>query len=290
MKRSLLLLTTSVLLLGCQTRPPAPTFPSTSGTTEPAPTLMEAPQPLVAADSSMREKSALVTPGDPGVGEGTPRLIKNANLVLFVSSISESLPKINQLLTDYQGDTLSLQETRLSDTSSTATLILRIPQQHLEVVIEKLLTLGQVEQRSITTQDVSEQIFDFEARLRNLRRTEESLLAILNRSGTIAEVLAVTQELSTVRQQIEQLTGQLSRLENQVTYARLTLTLTEERPAVISEPTLWEQLGMTFQEALASLGKLGTSGLKTLIWLLVYSPLVIVPILLLKWWWRSKLR
>jgi hypothetical protein len=251
---------------------------------------MEAPQPLVAADSSMREKSALVTPGDPGVGEGTPRLIKNANLVLFVSSISESLPKINQLLTDYQGDTLSLQETRLSDTSSTATLILRIPQQHLEVVIEKLLTLGQVEQRSITTQDVSEQIFDFEARLRNLRRTEESLLAILNRSGTIAEVLAVTQELSTVRQQIEQLTGQLSRLENQVTYARLTLTLTEERPAVISEPTLWEQLGMTFQEALASLGKLGTSGLKTLIWLLVYSPLVIVPILLLKWWWRSKLR
>jgi len=290
MKRSLLLLTTSVLLLGCQTRPPAPTFPSTSGATEPAPTLMEAPQPLVAADSSMREKSALVTPGDPGVGEGTPRLIKNANLVLFVSSISESLPKINQLLTDYQGDTLSLQETRLSDTSSTATLILRIPQQHLEVVIEKLLTLGQVEQRSITTQDVSEQIFDFEARLRNLRRTEESLLAILNRSGTIAEVLAVTQELSTVRQQIEQLTGQLSRLENQVTYARLTLTLTEERPAVISEPTLWEQLGMTFQEALASLGKLGTSGLKTLIWLLVYSPLVIVPILLLKWWWRSKLR
>ncbi len=290
MKRSLVLLTTSVLLLGCQTRPPAPTFPSTSGAAEPAPAVIEAPQRLLAADSSLSEKSALVTPGDPGVGEGTPRLIKNANLVVFVSSISESLPKINQLVADYQGDTLSLQETRISDTSSTATLILRIPQQHLDVVIEKLLTLGQVEQRSITTQDVSEQIFDFEARLRNLRRTEESLLAILNRSGTIAEVLAVTQELSTVRQQIEQLTGQLSRLENQVTYARLTLTLTEERPAVITEPTLWEQLGMTFQEALASLGKLGTSGLKTLIWLLVYSPLVIVPILLLKWWWRSKLR
>lgn len=282
--RPFLLVASSVLMLGCQARSLPPSG-MTSGELQPPDSSVRVqaepalPPPSLVTDSVL-QKTAISPP------QSAPRLIKNAELLILVSSISETLPKVNQLLSQHQGDMLSLQETRLSDTSSTATLILRVPQQHLETLIEKLLTLGQVEQRSLTTQDVSEQLIDLEARLRNLRRTEDSLLAILNRSGTITEVLAVTQELSNIRQQIEQLTAQLTRLENQVTYSRITLTLIEERPPVIIDPNLWEQLGMTFAEALTSLSNLGISGLKALIWLLVYSPLVVVPFLLLKKWWH----
>lgn len=279
--RPFLLVASSVLMLGCQARSLPPSG-MTSGELQPPDSSVRVqaePAPPLVTDSVL-QKTAISPP------QSAPRLIKNAELLILVSSISETLPKVNQLLSQHQGDMLSLQETRLSDTSSTATLILRVPQQHLETLIEKLLTLGQVEQRSLTTQDVSEQLIDLEARLRNLRRTEDSLLAILNRSGTITEVLAVTQELSNIRQQIEQLTAQLTRLENQVTYSRITLTLIEERPPVIIDPNLWEQLGMTFAEALTSLSNLGISGLKALIWLLVYSPLVVVPFLLLKKWWH----
>lgn len=279
--RPFLLVASSVLMLGCQARSLPPSG-MTSGELQPPDSSVRVqaePAPPLVTDSVL-QKTAISPP------QSAPRLIKNAELLILVSSISETLPKVNQLLSQHQGDMLSLQETRLSDTSSTATLILRVPQQHLETLIEKLLTLGQVEQRSLTTQDVSEQLIDLEARLRNLRRTEDSLLAILNRSGTITEVLAVTQELSNIRQQIEQLTAQLTRLENQVTYSRITLTLIEERPPVIIDPNLWEQLGMTFAEALTSLSNLGISGLKALIWLLVYSPLVVVPFLLLKKWWQ----
>lgn len=315
-----LLTTSAVLLVGCNGLPdhlsptdsndagsflaPAPARPDPLPQNETGSLRADPPVPVRPAlpqDISMSLEAAkipllasqdLASPGGGSLAAAkqSPRLIKNANLVLFVASISDNLPKITQLLAQYEGDTLSLEETRISDTSSTATLVLRIPQQHLETVIDKLLTLGQVEKRVITTQDVSEEIFDFAARLRNLARAEESILAILNRSGSIAEVLAVTQELSNVRQQIEQLTGQLSRLENQVTYSRVTITLTEERPVIITEPTLWEQLGMTLEQAAASLADLGVSGLKALIWILAYSPLVIVPVLLLKWWWGSKLR
>ncbi|GAB4213769.1 MAG: hypothetical protein OHK0012_10500 [Synechococcales cyanobacterium] len=300
----------TAVLVGCTQGDPAALKSADPGmdiasdalTMESAPAAPPVPAPMaqMAERTAGAPAVAEVAPTDTGSTDNglstqtppnqTPQLIKNAELVLLVTSIRETIPQISALMAQYQGDTLSLQETRLNDTASNAYLTLRVPQQRLEPVLEKLVTLGQVQRRAVSAQDVSDQLVDYDARLRNLRRTEESILAILNRSGNITEVLAVTRELSQVRQQIEQLDGQLSRLKNQVAYSRISLELVEERPTVIESPSLGDQLAMTFAEAGESLGRLGLSALKSGIWIVVYSPLVLLPLLGIRWWWRSRMR
>lgn len=66
---------------------------------------------------------------------------------------------------------------------------------------------------------MADQLVDFEARLRNLRKTETTLLQIMERSGSITDVLKVSEAFSQTRQEAEQLTAQLANLKNRVAYS-----------------------------------------------------------------------
>ncbi len=58
-----------------------------------------------------------------------------------------------------------------------------------------------------------------------MQKTESTLLEIMERSGSVSDVLKVAQELSDVRQSIEQINAQLKSLQNQVAYSTITLKL-----------------------------------------------------------------
>ena len=86
---------------------------------------------------------------------------------------------------------------------------MRVPQNLLEKTLNELAELGAVQSRNISAEDVGEKIVDFQARLSNLRRTESNLLKIMDKSGSVKDILSVAQELSRVREQIVRFTAQL---------------------------------------------------------------------------------
>lgn len=65
--------------------------------------------------------------------------------------------------------------------------------------------MGTVENQMITAEDVSDQLVDVQARLRNLRKSEEMVLKIMERSGSVGDVLKAANELSTIRESIERI-------------------------------------------------------------------------------------
>lgn len=67
-----------------------------------------------------------------------------------------------------------------------------------------------------------------EARLRNKRAEEVSFVALLNRSGKIEEILAVTKEVARTRGEIEQLEGQMRYLSSQTDLSTITVNLSED--------------------------------------------------------------
>jgi peptidoglycan hydrolase CwlO-like protein len=85
--------------------------------------------------------------------------------------------------------------------------------------------LGTVENRNITAADVGDRLVDFQARLTNLQKTEANLQKIMARAGSVRDVLSFAQELSNVRETIEQIDAQLKTLQNQVAYSTITLNL-----------------------------------------------------------------
>lgn len=248
-----------------------------------APELAAAPE---AADRAAGESlpGEPMPPGNPS--QAKPQLIKRAELALNVEDTAIAIQAIAQLMTQEQGDILNLNESRYGDAQRSASLSLRVPQQRLNGTLEKLAALGEVENRSIAAEDVSGQIVDTDARLRNLRKQEEMILKIMEKSGEIKDVLAVSQELANVRQSIEQIDAQLKLLKSQVAYSTINLSLTE--PATFTAPQrtkFSEDLKNTWESSTDSVLGFSRSLVKLGLVLLVWSPYLGVLALLI---WGAK--
>ena len=208
-----------------------------------------------------------------------PQLIKKAEMSIVVKSIDTSTKSVTDIVKKQQGDILGFQNQKPPDSSvrQTATVDIRVPQERLETTLDALAKLGTVQNRGLTAEDVTTQLVDNEARLKNLRKSEEMVLKIMERSGSVADVLKASQELSNIRESIEQIDAQLKSLRNQVAYSTISLTLEAAVSAQQDpEPSLGLRVQETWGKATHSVGEL-TLGLFALsIWLLAFSPYLIV--------------
>ena len=231
-----------------------------------------------APESSTSNAAADATAAVAEVPKVRPQLIKNASLEVSVLSVEKTLKTISTIVQNQQGDVLSLQD-QMPQTDRdrhTLSMQIRIPQDRLDATLDALAKLGTVEGRSITAEDVSAQLVDLSARLRNLRKTEQTLLNIMERSGSIGDVLKVSQEVSRTREQIEQISAQLSNLKNQVAYSTITLQLVEATTTNRVGQPLGLQFGETWNQATSSVSELTVSLLKLGLWLIAYTPYLLI--------------
>jgi ACT domain-containing protein len=208
-----------------------------------------------------------------------PQLIKKATLNLVVKSIDESTKSVTDIVQKRQGDILGFQSEKPPDPSirQTATMDIRVPPEQLETTLNALSKLGNVQNRGLSAEDVTTQLVDSEARLRNLRKSEEMVLKIMERSGSISDVLKAAQELSNIRESIERIDAQLKSLRNQVAYSTINLTLESAVSATqTSEPSLGLRMQETWGQATHSVSELTLGLLGLIIWLLAYSPYFLV--------------
>ena len=209
-----------------------------------------------------------------------PQLIKSAEISLQVKSIEESSKAISNLVKQQQGDILELQDFRFgnSDIAQSVSLKIRIPQERLDLIIEAIAQLGIVKGRSLKAEDVSNQLVDLQARLKNLRQTEVQLQEILKQTGSVGDVLKVTQELSRVREAIEQIDAQLTNLKNQVAYSTVRVNLSSAIATIPPQSDLGTQIQNTWNSSTSSLISVSIGLLKLAIWLLVYCPYWLIPL------------
>jgi hypothetical protein len=203
-----------------------------------------------------------------------PQLIRNAEISLEVRSVEDSLKATKRIILAQQGDLMGLNDSRPIDDSEPYTISaqIRVPQARLEATLAELGKLGTLKSQSISAEDVSTQLVDMGARLRNLRRSEEALLNLMNRSGTISDILKVSQELNKTREAIEQIDAQLTSLKNQVAYSKIQLTMQSEISSQPNRPAVFTQLQEAWNRSTRSMGDFSIGMMQFLIWLMVYSP------------------
>ena len=109
--------------------------------------------------------------------------------------------------------------------------------------------------------------------MKNLRKSEEAVLKILERSGSIRDVLQVSKELSNIRESIERISAQLNNLQNQVAYSTINLNLAAAVPAA---PDAGTPVGLRVQEswgqATHAVSEMTFGILSFSIWLFAFSP------------------
>ena len=161
---------------------------------------------------------------------------------------------------------------------------MRVPVDQFESFVQKVVALGELERNRRTSQDVTEQYYDIEARIKNKKAEEKSLTKILDeRTGKLEDVLKIETELSRVRGEIEQLEGKIRVLENLSSLATLTLNVREREkfepppPAAADFPT---QVARTWENSLHGLIDLGKAFILWAVDWVLWIPLLIVAGLL----------
>jgi len=159
----------------------------------------------------------------------TRKLIRNAQLDLQVKSYQSTLDQVSALTKAAGGyvDTSSSQ--RGGNGKLQGTVVVKILPENLDAFLLKLRDLGEVQNQSVSTDDVTKEYFDTQARLVNSQKMELQLQELLKReNGKVSDLLAVERELGRVRGDIEQMQGQLKLYDFQVQYATVTMNIAEK--------------------------------------------------------------
>ena len=123
-------------------------------------------------------------------------------------------------------------------TDEYATVTVRVPVESLDAALAEIRQIGTVKSETRSATDVTDQLVDLDARLRNAKAEEQRLLEILSKAETVNEILQVEDRLSYVRERIERLEAQKKMLEEQVDYATVTVTISVPQPESPEEPLL----------------------------------------------------
>lgn len=105
---------------------------------------------------------------------------------------------------------------------------IRVPVARFEEFVTAAKGLGELVRASTTSQDVSEEYYDVDARIRNKTKQEERLIALLEeRPGKLEDVIAIERELSRVREELERMQGRLRFLTDRTSLTTVELSVAE---------------------------------------------------------------
>ena len=173
-----------------------------------------------------------------------------------------------------RGDSLDGRSARSSE------FTIRVPVAQYAAFLGETGTVGTVVYSEENNTDVTENYFDTEARLNSAKLREERLLDILANSKDLDDVLALEQALSDVRYEIESLTGSLRKLDSLVSYATVTLSVTETIKIKQTE-ALPKTLGERLVQSMKNGWTRFTNGLENLIvGVVYYLPAIVIVILI----------
>jgi len=172
------------------------------------------------SDTMEKERSE-----DGVTGEGTAqKIIRTVTLSIIVPDVEKTVSEIEAMLKNVNG---YVQDANLwqSDNNLQGHLTLRVPSSKVDGFIPRLESLGKVERKNVSGQDVTEEYYDVEARKNNLKKQEERYLELLGKANTVKEMLEIESQLARVRGDIESMEARLKVLDNRVDLATITLEL-----------------------------------------------------------------
>ncbi len=233
------------------------------------------------AASAGDQSLALIEPTQPG-----RYLIKNASILIETEDARKASETLVAALQGLGGYVSDLRESVDSLGRRSIQVQIRVPADRFDDTMHQLEPLGKVLNRKISTADVTEEFVDTDARVRNLKATEDRLLKHFERTGDLEGIVEIERELNRIREQIERLQGRLRYLSNRVDFSTFNIVLHEKPKAGPVVPPETFSVGKVASEATRRLVGFFQNLTARIIWLgiwaVVWVPLVAVAIFLIR--------
>ncbi|MGH7759944.1 MAG: DUF4349 domain-containing protein [Candidatus Dormibacteraceae bacterium] len=181
--------------------------------------------------------------GQPGdttnpTGTGTtvpvlqgPPVIRQAQMAITVGAGTfDSKLSLARTIVEAEGGYIAGTQAQSAPVDSqirTGVLNFMVPAANFDTTIDQLSKVGKVENEQITGTEVSGQYVDLQTRLSNAEAQRAAMLTLLTQAKTIADMIAVQNQIGQITGTIEQLKGQIKYLDDHTSFSALTITMSE---------------------------------------------------------------
>ena len=207
------------------------------------------------------------------------KIVKTGEITLQVPGVGAAVGELRAVALSLDG---YVSDSRTGGEHDSATVMLRIPADRFDQALDRLHGMkGEVKVEATKDEDVTSSIVDLDARIQNLRASEQQYRVLIGRAEKIQDVLAVQSRLDQVRGEIEQLSAQLKQLNGLASLSTITVTLVPASTPVEDAAAAWDP-GATIGNAVAALVSGGQGVADFGIWLLIVGlPFLLVAAIIL---------
>jgi len=152
-------------------------------------------------------------------------LIRRAWLAIEVSSVSNAVCKV----TDVAKQSGGYIENQFDSEEDQASITLRVPVKSLKPAMSALEAIGKVTRREVSSEDVTEQYVDIDARLKTMVALRDRLRALLDKAQNVKDVLAIEKELGRIQADIDSMQARLKALKGRADLASINVSIKRRR-------------------------------------------------------------
>ena len=180
-----------------------------------------------AAEEDIMESPAAVVPEaleGPQASDFERKLIRTGNVSLEVKTVSDAEDKITQWAKSLGG-----YVTNANTWEYGANFTVRVPSARFDEAMTGAGNFGRVTNRSVNSEDVSDNYYDMKSRLETKYILRDKLSSYLNQAKDIKDLLEIERQLNQVIQDIESTESRFKRLSGQIDYSTIYINMQFER-------------------------------------------------------------
>ena len=183
------------------------------------------------------------------------KIVRNAWLSLRTDRFDETVQALCNQIEQAGGTVESRDISGTKDTSRSASMTLRVPSDMLDDVLAGAEAWGEVTREQTSAVDMTDTYTDNASRLESARAKKNRLDALYEQAESMEDIITLTNALFDVQAEIESLEGQNSRIDDEVSFATLYISVSEKSSAVSAKQPFFTRLGRQLADGWENFGE-----------------------------------
>jgi len=226
------------------------------------------------------------------------KIIRNAEITIEVPSTTDAQHQITSIAETHGGFIVTSEaKQRESNDPAQRTLdiklVVRVPSNQFGRAFDEIKKLaGNTPSENVTSQDVTEDFIDLEARIKTQKALEVQFLEIMRQANKIADALEVQRQIAEVRTDIEKLEGRKRFLENRSSLSTINVNIQTPKPVItVTETGFRQSLREAVSDSITLASDLVLFFARFLIMMAPVAVFVLLPsALMIRYLWRRAKR
>ncbi len=156
---------------------------------------------------------------------GSQALVKTGRVQLRTEEgeVAATSSDVLRVARQYDAEVADSSSRGVEGGENRAVLGLHVPAANFEELLAEVLSLGEVTQQQVRSEDAGQELVDLDARIRHLDAQIAVYLELLSEADGVRDLIAIQNQLSQLQLDREQAEGRLRYLEDRVAYSVLTV-------------------------------------------------------------------